>query len=349
MVVETRLELPAVLPVDDRLAPELRARIDGKAKPLGALGRLEDLALRLGLIQGSLAPRLDRATLLLFAGDHGLVAEGVAAYPASVTAEMVKTMLRGRATANAFAATVGAELVVIDAGVAADLGAHPKLVAEKIRSGTANAARFPALGPEDTRRALSAGARLARNAVAKGADAVLLGDMGIGNTSSAALVTHRLAPAALDLCIGPGAGHDAAGLARKREAIERAAARTPASDPFAVLCEFGGCEIAMMAGAVIGAASARRPVLVDGFITASAALAAIRLVPEALPYCVFGHRSPEPGHRVILDALGAEPLLDLGLRLGEGTGALLALPLLRAASRIFTDVDDLAEVLARAG
>ncbi len=197
-----------------------------------------------------------------------------------------------------------------------------------------------------SRDALTRGCDLAVDEIRKGADIIALGEMGIGNTAASALVVHRLAPSPLDQCIGVGAGQDDAGMTRKRGAIEMAAARSDASAPLDVLREFGGLEIAMMAGAVLGAASQRRPVLIDGFISGAAALAAIRLCPAARDYCVFAHRSAEKGHDIVLAALEAQPLLDLGLRLGEGTGALLAVPLVRAAARLLTDVADLSDVLA---
>ncbi len=332
-------------PVDRALEPVLRARVDGKAKPPGALGRIEDLAVQIGLIRNSLAPRIERVVLLVFAGDHGLTEEGVSRYPASVTAAMVATFLAGRASVNAFAAAAGVEIKVVDAGVAAELPAHPHLVAAKIRAGTRNAAREAALTPAEVDAALRRGAELAASAIADGADAIAIGEMGIGNTASAALIMHRLAPAPLDQCVGAGAGQDEAGMARKRAALARAAARSAATEPRAVLREFGGCEIAMMAGAVLGAAAQRRPVLVDGFIASAAALAAIRLDGAARDYCVFAHQSAERGHARLLEAVGAEPLLALGMRLGEGTGAVLAAPLLRAAARLLTDVADLSEVV----
>lgn len=337
------MTLPPVAPVDREQAARLRALIDGQARPVGALGRIEDLAVRLALIQ----PRpLDRALLLVFAGDHGLTAEGVSAYPSSVTAAMVETLLAGRASANALARAVGAELRVVDAGVDADLAPHPALLSAKVRRGTRNAAIEPALTGGEAARAVESGARIARHAVAEGFDVLALGEMGIGNSASAALLMHRLAPAPLTDCVGRGAGHDAEGLARKRAALERAAARAAATEPMAVLAQFGGLEIAMMAGAVIGAAAARVPVLVDGFIASAAALAAIRLTPAVQDYCVFCHRSAEHGHQQMLAALEVEPLLDLGLRLGEGTGALLALPLVRAASRLLSEVATLDDVLS---
>jgi nicotinate-nucleotide--dimethylbenzimidazole phosphoribosyltransferase len=336
------MTLSLVVTVDRARIPALRAAIDGKAKPPGALGRVEDLAVQLGLIAQDRPPTFDEALLLVFAGDHGLTAEGVSSYPSSVTQAMVATFLAGKASANAFAHAVGATLRVVDAGVDADL---PDLIAAKVRRGTRNAAVEPALTATEVAEALARGARIARDAAAEGFEALALGEMGIGNTASAALIMHRLAPAPLAECVGPGAGHDEAGLARKLAVLERAAARSAATEPAAVLAEFGGLEIAMMAGATIGAASARLPVLVDGFIASAAALAAIRLEPAVEAYCVFCHRSAERGHRRMLEALEAEPLLDLGLRLGEGTGALLALPVVRAASRLLSDVASLDDVL----
>jgi nicotinate-nucleotide--dimethylbenzimidazole phosphoribosyltransferase len=333
---------------DPAFEARLRAAVAGKAKPPGSLGRIEDLAVQLGLIQGTEEPRADRATLLLFAGDHGLCEEGVSAYPQAVTTAMVRTFVRGRAAASCFARSAGAEIVVVDAGVAADLSDIPGLVHAKVRAGTRNAAREPALTSAEVEEALERGAAEAERAVREGADVVLIGEMGIGNTASSALLMHRLLPAPLEACIGRGAGHDDLGLARKREAIARAAARSAASEPQEVMAEFGGLEIVMMAGAVLGAAAARRPVVVDGFIASVAALAAIRLVPEVAGSLVFAHRSAEAGHDLLLRTLGAAPLLDLGLRLGEGTGGLLALPLLRAACAMLSGMATLDEVLAGA-
>ena len=324
----------------------MRARIDGKAKPPGSLGRIEDLAVRLGMIAHPAAPKAGKAVLLVFAGDHGLTEEGVSQYPSAVTVAMVKTYLAGRASANAFAAASDVGIRVVDAGVAAELPAHPNLIGAKVRMGTANAAREPAMTMQETHDALGKGCALAIAEIAAGADIIALGEMGIGNTASSALLVHRLAPAPLDECIGVGAGQDDSGMARKRAAIAKAAARSQASSPLDVLCEFGGLEIAMMAGAVLGAASKRRPVVIDGFISSTAALVAIRLCPAARDYCVLAHRSAEKGHDIVLAAFATKPLLDLGLRLGEGTGALLAVPLVRAAARLMTDVADLSDVLA---
>lgn len=337
---------PAIAPLDQQLVTAMRGRIDGKAKPPGSLGRIEDLAVQLGMIRHPEPPRGDKAVLLVFAADHGLTEEGVSQYPSAVTVAMVMTYLAGRASANAFAAASNVTIRVIDAGVAADLPAHPDLISAKIRRGTSNAAREPAMTPRQAADALARGCQIAIDQILGGADIIALGEMGIGNTASSALLAHRLAPSTLADCIGVGAGQDDAGMARKRAAIEKAAARSNATAPFEVLVEFGGLEIAAMAGAVLGAASQRRPVLVDGFISSAAALVAIRLSPAARDYCVFAHRSAEKGHDVLLAAMQAKPLLDLGLRLGEGTGALLAVPLLRAAAKLLTDVADLSDVLA---
>jgi nicotinate-nucleotide--dimethylbenzimidazole phosphoribosyltransferase len=333
-------------PVDQSIAPQLRARIDGKAKPLGSLGRLEDLAVQLGLIWHPLAPRAERATVFVFAADHGLTAEGVSLYPASVTRAMVATYLAGRAGVNALAKALGADVQVIDAGVDADIPAHPGLIDAKVRRGSRNAARESALTSEEACDCLARGVSIVAASIDAGTDVVAIGEMGIGNTTSAALLMHRLVPAPLADCIGAGAGLDAAGVARKLAVAERAAARSDATSPLDVLAEFGGYEIAMMAGAVLGSAERRRPIIIDGFIATAAALVAVRLQPAARGYCVFSHRSAERGHTLLLEALDAKPYLDLGLRLGEGTGAVMAVPLLRAAAGILTEMADLSDVLA---
>jgi nicotinate-nucleotide--dimethylbenzimidazole phosphoribosyltransferase len=336
---------PSLPALDPALAAQLRALVDGKAKPPGALGRLEDLAVQIGLIQDSPDPRVGKAAVLVFAGDHGLNEDGVSPYPSAVTAAMVGLFLSGRASINAFAAAVGVNVRVVDVGVAADLPDHPAMTAAKVRAGTRNAAREPAMTPAECAAALRAGFDAAQAAVRGGAEAVALGEMGIGNTAAASLVLHRLGPAPLPECVGAGAGHDADGIARKAAVLARAAARSDAAEPFEVLRQFGGYEIAAVAGAALGAAALRTPVLVDGFIAGAGVLAAVRMVPDLAGFCVFAHRSAERGHALMLEALGARPLLDLDLRLGEGTGAVLAIPLLRAAARLVTDVADLAEVV----
>jgi nicotinate-nucleotide--dimethylbenzimidazole phosphoribosyltransferase len=235
---------------------------------------------------------------------------------------------------------------VIDAGVDADIPAHPALIDAKIRRGSRNAIHESALTPREVNDCLERGASIIEESIEAGTDVIAIGEMGIGNTTSAALLAHRLAPAPLADCIGAGAGLDEAGVARKLAVAERVAARSDASLPLDVLAEFGGYEIAMMTGAVLGAAKRRRPVIIDGFIATSAALAAIRLQPAARGFCVFSHRSAERGHALLLESLEAKPYLDLGLRLGEGTGAVLTVPLVRAAAGMLAEMADLSDVLA---
>jgi len=317
---------------DPALGARVQAAIDSKTKPPGSLGRIERLALQMALAQGTDAPTADPAHLLIFAGDHGLVAEGVSAWPQEVTAQMVLNFIAGGAAANVFARSNGVRLTVADAGVAHPLPDDPALRRAGIRSGTRNAAVENALTPDEASAALAFGAELAREAVTGGAQVIALGEMGIGNTASAALLAHAVGGIDLAALTGPGAGLAPEGVTRKREILARAAVRRPGRlSPADALEAFGGLEIAAMAGALIGAAGARAMVLVDGFIASAAALLALTARPNAAPNVVFAHRFHEPGHRLMLEHLDVEPLLDLDLRLGEGTGALLAVPLLRAA------------------
>lgn len=314
----------------------LKAAIDGKTKPLGALGRIETLAAQIARLQRTLAPTAETCRLVIFAADHGIADEGVSAYPQAVTRQMVANFLSGGAAANVFARSVGADIVVVDAGVAGEPMSHPDLVSARIGPGTANAATGPAMGAELCAAALSRG----RAFGADGAfDVMAFGEMGIANTSSAALVAAKLTGLPVARLTGRGTGVDDAGLARKRQVLERAASRTaPRLRGAEALAEYGGFEIAMIAGAMLGAAEARRVVLVDGFIATAAAAAALDIAPGIRDALVFCHLSDEAGHAVLLDGLGATPLLSLGLRLGEGTGALLALPLVRAAAAMLREM-----------
>jgi nicotinate-nucleotide--dimethylbenzimidazole phosphoribosyltransferase len=334
---------PVFAPFDPELVARLKAKIGAKAKPPGSLGRLETLAVQLGLIQATENPQVERIFAYIFAGDHGMNADGVSAYPSTVTAAMVATFLAGRASVNALAGACDVAVVVVDAGVEARIAPHPMLVEAKVRQGSRNAAAEAAMTVEEVHQALSRGAEIAATSEA---EAVVIGEMGIGNSASAALLMHRLAPAPLGDCIGAGAGHDAEGLARKRAVLARAAARVEASEPIEVLRQFGGLEIAMMTGAFLGGAAAGKVMIVDGFISSAAALVAVRLAPNLIDRLVFAHASAERGHRVMLAAMGAEPLLDLGMRLGEGSGGVLAAPLVRAAARLMTETASLDDVLA---
>ena len=319
------------------LEQRLQARLDRKAKPVGSLGRLEALAVQLGTIQATESPRVVDPVVLVFAGDHGTP---TSAYPSSVTAAMVGAYLAGQAAINLLAAQAGARLLVVDAGVAAPLPPHPGLLDAKVAPGTQDWTQGPAMTTAQCADAMAAAASIVDALAAGGTTVLALGEMGIGNTASAALLAHKVA--GLPLLAGPGAGHDPAGLARKQALMEAGAVRTPRHlDPLAALAEYGGFEVAMLAAAILRAAERRLCVVVDGVIVTAAALVAHALQPACLSCCVFAHRSAEPGHDAMLAYLNATPLLDLGLRLGEGTGAALALPLLRAAAGVLADMADL--------
>ena len=328
-----------IKPVNSTLLTEVQNHMDIKTKPPGSLGRLESLALQMAGAQGTPSPSADPARLLLFAGDHGLTAEGISAWPSEVTTQMVLNFLAGGAAANVFAKSNGLEITVVDAGIIGDLPDHPALVRADIRKGTRNAMNEDALTAQEVAAALEFGAKLAVDAVGKSTKVIALGEMGIGNTSSATLLAHAIEGIDIDVLTGPGAGLDDEGVKRKAETLKKVAARKPGKlDPQTALSAFGGLEITMMAGALVGAASAGAVVLVDGFIASSAALAALRARPEAMPYTVFAHRSKEPGHRLMVEAIDVEPLIDLDLRLGEGSGALLAFPLLRNACAMLAEM-----------
>jgi nicotinate-nucleotide--dimethylbenzimidazole phosphoribosyltransferase len=336
---EARLALPAlaalplVAPLERTLEAALRHKIARKTKPPGSLGQLEALALQMGLIQSSLTPVVARPALLVFAGDHGIVAAGVSPYPQAVTVQMVANFIAGGAAINALSGVAGMVLEVVNAGVAGDLRALPGVIDIPVGPGTRNFASQPAMTREQALRAIAAGAARVSHHAALGTNVIGCGEMGIGNTSAAACLMSRLCALPVDACVGRGTGLDDAGLAHKRAVLAAALALHPASaDPLDTLATFGGFEIAMMTGAFLGAAAQRLTILVDGFIAGSALLVAARIAPAVLDYCVFAHQSDEAGHRQLLAHFKAQPLLSLGLRLGEGTGAALALPLLRAAS-----------------
>lgn len=331
------MPLPRIDPTANAdLHARLQHKIDHKTKPQGALGLLEHLALQLGLIQQGEAIVLSQPQMVVFAADHGIAAEGVSAFPQAVTVQMVGNMLAGGAAINVFARQHGFALQVVDAGVAADLPAHPQLQARKIAYGTQNICEQPAMTAAQAQAALAAGM-----AVVQGlpGNVVAFGEMGIANTSPAALLMARLTGISIDDATGRGTGLDDNQLAHKRTVLARALARHPdAIAPLDALAALGGFEIAMMTGAMLQAASERRVVLIDGFIAGAAALVAQALLPASRDYMVFCHCSNEQGHRLLLAHLGARPLLDLGLRLGEGTGALLAWPLLQSAARFLDEM-----------
>jgi nicotinate-nucleotide--dimethylbenzimidazole phosphoribosyltransferase len=324
-------------PGPDRVLMEGAARRQAQlTKPAGSLGLLEGLAVRLAGMTGTLAPRLQRRTVFVLAGDHGVAEEGVSAYPREVTGQMVLNFLRGGAAVNVLARQMAADVVVADLGVDADLPAHPGLVTSRIRRGTDNIARGPAMSLEEARRGVDAGRALVTAALARGLDVALTGDMGIANTTSAAALICALTGLDPAQVVGRGTGVDDAGLERKRRVVRSAldANLTTLDDPVDALAALGGFEIAGLVGVILEAAHRRRPVVLDGYISGAAALVAAAIDPNVAHYMVAGHRSQELGHTAVLAALGLRPLLDLELRLGEGTGALLALPLIEASVRI---------------
>lgn len=330
-----------IVPVEDQaLQAALVQQINQKTKPLGALGRLETLALQLGLIQQTDHPVLRQPTMLVFAGDHGIVAEGVSPYPQAVTAQMVLNFLNGGAAINVFARQHGFDLHVVDSGVNAVFPAHPKLIDAKVGMGTASFLYQPAMTTEQCGQAIYRGAQIARDTIAQGCNVLALGEMGIGNTSSASCLMSVLCGLPMHQCVGRGTGVSDKGLQHKLAVLTSALQthHVSADDPLQALTVFGGFEVAMMVGALLAAAEARVTLLIDGFIATSALLVAAKLYPQVIDYCVFAHCSDESGHGIMLAHLKAQALLHLSLRLGEGTGAVLAYPLLQSAVAFLTEM-----------
>jgi len=336
---------------DANLAARLQARLDSRTKPRGSLGRLEALALQVGLLQGTAMPTLTHPRIAVFAGDHGAARAGVSAYPQEVTAQMVANFLRGGAAINVLARQHGFALSIVDAGVAHPIAAAQvqdpaiEFIDAHIASGTQNYLDVPAMSEQQCLDALARGHALAQGWADTGCNAIGFGEMGIGNTASASLITAGLCGTTLDRIVGRGTGLDDAGLARKRELLVLATRRCDPRRlaPLALLAEFGGFEIAMMTGAYLGAARARMLIIVDGFIATAALLVAHALAPEVLRACVFAHCSREPGHAVQLAHLRAEPLFELGLCLGEGSGSALAFGVVRSALALYHEMAGFAD------
>ncbi len=322
------------------LDTRIRQRIDNKTKPLGALGQLEALALQIARIQQTETPTLQNPYLLVFAADHGLTAEGVSAYPASVTYGMVHNFMAGGAAINVFCRQNNLQLLVCDVGVNGlfDAGTE-QLVKLKIRPGTRNMRYEPAMTIDECESALDAGKTLINGVRYQNCNIVGFGEMGIGNTSSASLLMHRFTGLPLSQCVGRGTGVDDAGLSRKLAILQTVANRAPGlTNPLAILADVGGLEIAAIAGGMIQAYENGMIILVDGFIATAALLAARAMNPAVLDNCIFCHQSDEAGHRLMMEFLNAKPLLNLGLRLGEGTGCALAYPLVQAAVNMLNEM-----------
>ena len=329
-------------PIDSTWLAKARERQNNLTKPPGSLGRLEELGVRLAAIQQTSKPHLGKGAVVVAAADHGVTAEGVSAYPAEVTPQMVLNFLAGGAAVNQIARAANAEVYVLDVGVnGPEFPAHERLLAARVRPGTGNIAREPAMSPAEALAALQAGENAARRAISEGADVLAAGDMGIGNTTAAAALTAALLGLPASEVTGRGTGVADEAYRRKVAVVDQALERARAelgdptrADPLEVAAQLGGLEIVAAAGVLLAGAAAGLPVVTDGFPVTAGALLATRLEPNLSGYLFAGHRSVEPGHARQLEALGLEPLLDLGLRLGEGTGAVLAMPVLRAAAEV---------------
>ena len=328
-----------IKPVQKDLSPVIQKALDEKTKPPGSLGQLENFALKLGLIQKTTKPEIKKPLILVFAGDHGITVEKkVNPYPREVTWQMVKNFLSGGAAINVLSRQAEAELFVIDAGVDYDFQSHPQLIQAKIGRGTADYRYGPAMRPDQLQAALDKGIQIARKKVEEGFDIIGFGEMGIGNTSSASLLMSTLLELELKDCVGRGSGMDDEGLRTKQEVLQKA------MDLHKLLAQYGGFEIAMMCGAMIETARQQVPLIIDGFISTAALLTAKSMASDAiLDYCFFSHLSAEKPHRLMLQSLDTKPLIELDMRLGEGSGAAIVLPTLSMACAILREMASFSE------
>ncbi|HSJ87192.1 MAG TPA: nicotinate-nucleotide--dimethylbenzimidazole phosphoribosyltransferase [Anaerolineales bacterium] len=330
-----------IKPLDQSAMQAARARQDTLTKPPGSLGRLEELSIQLAGMTANPFPTIERKTVIVMAADHGVALEGVSAYPAEVTPQMVMNFLRGGAAINVLARQAGARVLVVDMGVAANIAdASGKLISRKIGLGSANLAKGPAMTREQARQAIESGVEIAQAEIARGVDILATGDMGIGNTTPSAAVACALMNQIPENIAGRGTGIDEEGLKRKIDVIARAldVNRPDAHDALDVLAKVGGFEIGGLVGVILASAANRKPVVIDGFISTAAAMLAASLAPAVRDYMIAAHISQERGHKLMLEWLGLNPLLDLNLRLGEGTGAALALPIVEACARILCEM-----------
>jgi nicotinate-nucleotide--dimethylbenzimidazole phosphoribosyltransferase len=332
--------LASINTVDQGLRAAIQAHLDDLTKPQGSLGRLETLAMRYALAQGTASPCLTRKRIYCFAGDHGVADEGVSAYPKEVTPQMVLNMLRGGAAINVLANHAGAELRVVDMGVDYSFGGPAGLLDRKVRRGTRNFTKEPAMTGTEAQQAIETGIALADDAAADGIQLLGTGEMGIANSTPAAALMAAYLGLPAEALTGRGTGVDDHGLRRKQDAISRAMKTNSAAlgNPLATLAALGGLEIAGIAGLVLGGAANHIPVVVDGFISSAGALAALRIKPACADYLFFSHRSAEQGHRAFFEAIGSTPILDFDMRLGEGTGAALAMTIIDAAVKIYNQM-----------
>jgi nicotinate-nucleotide--dimethylbenzimidazole phosphoribosyltransferase len=337
-MVESLDVIRNITSIEPDIVQQAQERLDILTKPQGSLGMLEDLAKKIVAITGNINPTLKEKVIFTLAADHGVVEEEVSAFPQEVTKQMVYNFLKGGAAINVLAKHVGARIVVADVGIAGDLEHHQDLLVNKIGYGTANMAVGPAMTRADALRSVDAGIKMFEEDLKNRIDVVGTGEMGIGNTTSASAITAVFTTASVEDVVGRGTGIDEKGLSNKIKAIKKAiAVNSPdPDDPIDVLAKVGGFEIGGLAGIILAAASNRIPVVIDGFISGAASLIAYYLEPTVKNYMIAGHCSAEKGHRVILDHIGLDPVLDLKMRLGEGTGAVLAFSLLEASTKILT-------------
>lgn len=328
-----------IVPVDHSRDAEIQAHLDNLTKPPGSLGRLEEFAAQFVRASGGIPPRLQNKTMFVMAGDHGVTEEKISAFPAEVTPQMVLNFLGGGAAINVLARHGGCETVVVDMGVNFDFGSPKGLVDKKIAKGTRNFTKTAAMTEEEAERAVLAGIELAEKAAQGGAHIIGIGEMGIGNTTAATAMYCAMLGLAPEIVAGPGTGLDAGGISRKVETVKKALAlHAPFASPLDVLRKVGGFEIAGMAGVVLGAAKNNVPVVADGFISSAAAIVAIRSAPAVRERVFFSHVSAERGHRRICEEAGINPVLDLNLRLGEGTGAAMAISIIEASVKIYNEM-----------
>jgi len=329
-----------IQPLDEDVMEAARARQDNLTKPRGSLGKLEQISIKIAGITKNSRPKLEHKVVTVMAGDHGVVAEGVSAYPSEVTSQMVYNFLMGGAAINVLSRQVGARVVTVDLGVATEMKSHPDLIDKKVALGTGNIAKGPAMTKEQALQAIWAGAEIVTTEIENGLDILATGDMGIGNTTPSAAIAVALTGRSADEIVGRGTGVDDAGLQRKINAVLMAIAinKPDPHDGLDVLTKVGGFEIAGLTGAILAAIANHKPVIIDGFISTAAAMIAVNLAPLAREYLISAHRSQERGHQIMLEWLGLDPLLDLHMRLGEGTGAVLAISIVEAACKTLDEM-----------
>lgn len=338
MSIETIIS--RIQPLDQQAMNSARARQNTLTKPQGSLGRLESLSIQMAGITGQVRPQIQHKVVTVMAGDHGVVAEGVSAFPQEVTPQMALNFLYGGAAINVLSKHVGARVVIVDMGVAAAMDAHPGLISRRVGSGTGNIAKGPAMTRTQAEESILSGVEIVEAEIARGLDILATGDMGIGNTTPSAAIACVVTGKSASEIVGRGTGVNDEGLRRKISAVENALKinQPDPCDGLDILSKVGGFEIGGLVGAILGAAANRRPVVIDGFISTAAAIIAATIAPQVKDYLIAAHCSQELGHRLMMEWLGVEPLLDMHMRLGEGTGAALAMSLVEASCKILDEM-----------